>query len=78
MSVERAIFPRKAVYSVTEVAALCGISRARFYDLVRNGVMPFPLYCLRTRRPFYPSDVASLCVRVRESNVGIDGGYELF
>jgi hypothetical protein len=70
--------PRKAVYSFTEVAAMCGISRARFYDLVHDGVMPWPVYCTRTRRPLYPADMAALCVRVKETNIGIDGRYVMF
>lgn len=79
MSSERTISsPRKAVYSITEVAALCGISRGRFYDLIKDGVMPQPVYCLKTRRPMYEADMAALCVRVRESNVGFDGRYVLF
>ena len=70
--------PRKAAYSVAETAALCGISRARFYDHIRSGVMPPPVYCVRTRRPLYLADLAALCVRVRETNVGWDGRYVLF
>ena len=71
--------PRKAVYSVTEVAQdLCLMSRARFYDLVRDGVMPYPVYCVRTRRPLYPADLASLCARVRETGIGIDGRFVIF
>jgi hypothetical protein len=66
------------VYSITEVAALCGISRGRFYDLIKSGVMPHPVYDLATRRPMYESDMAALCVRVRETNVGFDGRYVLF
>ena len=70
--------PRKAAHSVTEVARLCGMSRARFYDLIRGGVMPHPVYSTRTRRPLYTADLAALAVRVKETNVGIDGGYVIF
>lgn len=70
--------PRKAAYSVAETAALCGISRSRFYDLVESGVMPPPVYSLRSRRPHYPADLAALCVRVRETNVGFDGHFVMF
>jgi hypothetical protein len=79
IAIERlATSPRKAVYSVTEVAALVGISRARFYDLVKDGVMPYPVHCIRTRRPLYVADTAAICVRVRKSNIGIDGRYVIF
>lgn len=71
--------PRRAAYSVTEVATdLCGLSRARFYDLIREGVMPYPVYCLRTRRPMYTADLAALCMRVKETNIAIDGRYVIF
>ncbi len=69
---------KKAAYSVAETAALCGVSRARFYDHITSGVMPPPLYALRTRRPFYPADLAVLCVRIRETNVGFDGAFVMF
>ena len=69
---------RKAVYSVTEVAHLCTLSRARFYDLIRDGVMPYPVYCVRTKKPMYFAEMAVICQRVRRSNVGIDGRYVIF
>jgi hypothetical protein len=79
MSIERSISAtRKAAYSVTEVARLCNISRTRFYDLIRDGVMPMPVYCIYTKRPIYTADLAALCVRVKETNVGIDGRYVIF
>lgn len=70
--------PRRAAYSVVETARMCGLSRARFYDLLRNGVMPHPVYCVRTRRPMYTADLAAICQRVRETGTGIDGRYVLF
>jgi hypothetical protein len=70
--------PRKAAYTVAETAALCNVSRSRFYDLIRSGAMPYPTFCVRTRRPLYPADLAALCQRVRETSVGFHGGYVLF
>lgn len=70
--------PRKAAYSVAETAALCGVSRSRFYDFMESGVMPPPIYCLRSRRPYYPADLAALCVRIRETSIGFDGQFVLF
>lgn len=69
---------RKAAYSVAETAALCGVSRSRFYELIQSGAMPPPVHCIRTRRPLYTADLAALCVRVRETNVGFHGGFVLF
>jgi hypothetical protein len=57
---------------------MCGLSRARFYDLIRDGVMPWPTYCIYTRKPMYLADAAALCIRVKETNTGIDGRYVIF
>ena len=69
---------RRAAYSVVEVARLCRLSRARFYDLIHGGVMPPPVYSIDTRRPLYTAELAAWCVEVRETNIGVDGGYVLF
>jgi hypothetical protein len=69
---------RRAAYSVVEVARLCGLSRARFYDLIGSGVMPPPVYSIETRRPIYTAQLAAWCVEVRETNIAIDGRYVLF
>ena len=69
---------RRAAYSVVEVAKLCRLSRARFYDLLHEGAMPSPVYDLRTRRPIYTVELAAKCVEVRETNIGIDGRFVMF
>jgi hypothetical protein len=43
----------KAVVSVAEMARMVGMSRARFYQLLNEGVFPPPLYRIETRRPFF-------------------------
>ncbi|HEY8668472.1 MAG TPA: hypothetical protein VIL86_17625 [Tepidisphaeraceae bacterium] len=63
---------------MSEMAALCSLSRARFYELVRSGVMPPPCYDLHTRRPLYPAEVQSLCLEIKRTNTGFDGRYVLF
>lgn len=69
---------RRAAYSVVEVAKLCRLSRARFYELIDQGVMPPPVHCIKTRRPLYPAEIAARCVEVRETNTGFDGRYVMF
>jgi hypothetical protein len=69
---------RRGAYSVAETAKLCGISRARFYELISDGVMPHPIYCVHTKRPLFTADMAALCVRVKETNTAIDGRYVIF
>ena len=68
----------EAAISVTTMANRCGLSRARFYELIATGIMPQPCYCLHTRRPLYPRDLIEACLQVRTSNIGVNGRYILF
>ena len=63
----------KAVCSVTEMAKKLGLSRARFYQLQKMGVFPRPVYCPRTRRPFYPLDLQQRCLAIRRTGIGHNG-----
>jgi len=63
----------KAVCSVTEMAKKLGLSRARFYQLQKMGVFPRPVYCTRTKRPFYPLDLQQQCIRTRKTGIGHNG-----
>lgn len=63
----------KAVCSVTEMAKKLGLSRARFYQLQKMGVFPKPVYCTRTKRPFYPLDLQQQCIRIRKTGIGHNG-----
>ena len=68
----------KAVVSVAEMARMCGLSRARFYQLVNEGVFPQPLYRVETRRPFFTQEMQETCLEVRRRNCGINGKPVLF
>ena len=68
----------KAVVSVAEMARMCGLSRARFYQLVNEGVFPPPLYRIETRRPFFTQEMQETCLEVRRRNCGINGRPVLF
>ena len=68
----------KAACSVSEMAALCNLSRARFYELIKSGVMPPPCFDLRNRRPLYPTEVQQVCLAIRRTNTALDGGYVIF
>jgi hypothetical protein len=52
----------KAVVTVAEMAHMCGLSRARFYQLVNEGVFPPPLYRIETRRPFFTQEMQETCL----------------
>ena len=69
--------PAKAVVSKSEMARMVGLSPARFAQLVGT-TFPWPQYDVKTRRPFYPEELQSVCVEVRRRNCGIDGKPVLF
>jgi hypothetical protein len=71
-------FQTKSVVSVAEMARMCALSRARFYQLMNEGIFPPPLYDVATRRPFFTEDMQIVCVEVRRRNCGINGKPVLF
>jgi hypothetical protein len=66
----------KAVVTVSEMARMVGLSRARFYQLVREGVFPQPVY--DKGRPVYTDQIQQVVLEVRRRNRGIDGRPVLF
>jgi hypothetical protein len=67
----------KAVVTVSEMARMVGLSRARFYQLQKAGVFPPPERD-ETGRPFYPEELQSVCLEVRRRNCGANGKPVLF
>ena len=67
----------KAVVTVAEMARMLGLSRARFYQLIGTA-LPYPIFDVRTRRPFYSEEQQRVCLEVRRRNCGIDGKPILF
>jgi hypothetical protein len=68
----------KAVCSVTELAGILGFSRTRFYQLQKMGVFPMPVFCIRTRRPFYPLELQKKCIEIRKTGIADNGQPVLF
>lgn len=68
----------KAIVTVSEMARMCGLSRARFYQLQKAGIFPSPLYDVKTRRPIYVEEMQEVCLEVRRRNCGINGKPILF
>ena len=67
----------KSVVSISEMARMVGLSRARFYQLM-GSTFPKPLNSESTKRPFYDEKLQDLCLEVRRRNCGIDGKAILF
>jgi hypothetical protein len=68
----------KTAVSVSEMARNVGLSRARFYQLIGEGVFPKPEYEPSTKRPFYNEDSQKVCFQVKRRNVGINGKVVIF
>jgi len=68
----------KAVCTVTELVRKLNLSRARFYQLQKKGAFPEPVYCINTKRPFYPLGLQQKCIDIRNSGIGADGKLYLF
>jgi len=68
----------KAIISVTDMAKSVGLSRARFYQLVKQGIFPQAIYSTRTRRPFYNQALQEECVQIRQTGIGHNSEYILF
>lgn len=68
----------KAAVSVSDMARMVGLSRARFYQLVKAGTFPAPDTDPTTGRPCYREEKQQVCLEVRRRNCGIDGKPVLF
>ena len=66
----------RAVVTVSEMARMCYLSRARFYQLMKAGVFPAPAY--RGGCPVYTEEQQQVCLDVRRKNRGINGQPVLF
>lgn len=60
------------------MARMVGLSRARFYQLVGEGIFPSPLYSVHSRRPFFSEEMQQVCMDVRKRNCGVNGKPILF
>jgi len=70
--------PLKAIVTVTEMARMCGLSRARFCQLIKEGIFPTPSRNQATGRPFYDQDQQGECLQVRRTNLGVNGKPVIF
>ena len=68
----------KAIVTVSEMARMCGLSRARFYQLQKAGIFPPPERNAETDRPFYSEELQKVCLSVRKRNCGVNNKPILF
>ncbi len=70
--------PLKEVITVSEMARMCRLSRARFYQLTREGIFPTPSRNEQTGRPYYDREQQEGCLLVRRTNRGANGKAVMF
>ena len=70
--------PLKEVVTVTEMARMCRLSRARFYQLVGEGIFPAPLRNPKTKRPFYDRERQEGCLQIRHTGRAANGKAVMF
>ena len=68
----------KEAVSVSGMARMVGLSRARFYQLMREGIFPLPSRQNETGRPFFNREQQEQCLEVRRMNQGVNGHVILF
>ncbi len=62
-----------SICPVKQMIAMLGMSKARFYQHLKNGVFPHPIYCIRTKKPFYPENLQKQCMEIRKTGIGHNG-----
>jgi len=70
--------PLKEIVTVTEMARMCRLSRARFYQLINEGIFPTPSRNEQTNRPFFDREQQEQCLEIRQSNRGANGKSVMF
>ena len=68
----------KEAVSVSEMARMLGLSRARLYQLMQSGVFPTPTRPGDGKRPFFDRRQQEACIEVRRTNRGVNGRAILF
>ena len=70
--------PSKAIVTVAEMSRMVGLSRARFYELMNEGVFPKPSRKPKSKRPFFDQRQQEHCLEIRKRNCGANGRPVLF
>jgi hypothetical protein len=70
--------PLKEIVTVSEMSRMCRLSRARFYQLINEGVFPTPSRNVQTKRPFFNREQQEQCLEIRRSNRGANGKAVMF
>lgn len=66
------------IYSIKAVCNFLDLSRARYYQLLEQGVFPPPIYHIKSKRPLYTHELRNKCLEIKESGIGFNGDFILF
>jgi hypothetical protein len=64
---------KKAAVSVSEMAAMCQVSRSRWYEFLETGVFPKPVRIPSMKRPAYDWQLQQKCLEIRATGIGLNG-----
>ena len=70
--------PFKEIVTVTQMAQMCNLSRARFYQLIKESIFPSPSRNEHTGRPFFNREQQEQCLLIRRQNKGANGKAVIF
>jgi hypothetical protein len=59
--------------TVTEMCEILGVSKTRFYDLVRDGILPAPMRNPSNNRPVFNLELTESCRQVFKTHIGVNG-----
>jgi hypothetical protein len=60
----------QSIFTVSQMASKLGLSQARLYQLIDDGVFPPPAYCCLSKKPVYPSRLQETCLEIRNTGIG--------
>lgn len=64
---------KKVAVSVSEMAAMCQLSRSRWYEYLKAGVFPQPVQMSSMKRPIYDANLQEKCLEIRATGIGLNG-----
>ena len=64
--------------NVSVMSQYLGLSRSRLYQLTQQGILLKPVYLINNKRPVYTREMALRNLKVKKSNVGVNGDIVMF
>ncbi len=69
---------RKAFVSVVDLCEMLGLSKSRFYAMMKAGVFPKPIRTAACKRSVFDADLQQKCLEIRQTGIGHNGQPVLF